>query len=130
MRENIINLNAQLEEAKKIEETLKSQLDDKKDSCHQLELEMVDHKRKIQKSDASPKFMYSSAILDKILENQRSPNDKSGLGYVAHLFRLGGNSMYIKMYIIVPWKNLRIFPLLQGNGPFVKRNVRFPAWEN
>ena len=49
---------------------------------------------------------------------------------VAHLFRLGGNSMYIKMYIIVPWKNLRIFPLLQGNGPFLKRNVRSPAWEN
>ena len=52
---------------------------------------------------------------------------------VAHLFPLGGNSMYMKMYIvvqIVPWKNLRIFSLLQGNCPFVKRNVRSPAWEN
>ena len=55
------------------------------------------------------------------------------LHLVAHLFRLGGNSMYMKMYIIVqivPWKNLRIFSLLQGNCPFVKRNVRSPAWDN
>ena len=52
---------------------------------------------------------------------------------VAHLFQLGGNFMYMKMYIIVqivPWKSLRIFSLLQGNCPFVKRNVHSPAWEN
>ena len=54
-------------------------------------------------------------------------------GSVTHLFRLGGNSMYMKMYKVVqvvPWKNLRIVSLLQGNCCFVKRNVRSPAWEN
>ena len=39
------------------------------------------------------------------------------LGFVAHLFRLGGNSMYIRMYIIVPWKNLRIFHFCRAIAP-------------
>ena len=39
---------------------------------------------------------------------------------VAHLFRLGGNFMYIKMYIIVqivPWKNLRVFHFCRAIAP-------------
>ena len=39
---------------------------------------------------------------------------------VAHLFRLGGNSMYIEMYIVVqvvPWKNLRIFHFCRAIAP-------------
>ena len=75
------------------------------------------------------KFVIAGFWSSHVLSDDRTHVPKSEPD-VAHLFRLGGNSMYIKMYIIVPWKNLRIFSLLQGNGPFVKRNVRSPAWEN
>jgi hypothetical protein len=78
------NLKTQLEEAKIIEELLKIQVNEKKESCHKLEVEVVDL---IRKENKSKRFMINSTILDEILDSQRSPNDKSSLGYkkeVAH----------------------------------------------
>ena len=49
---------------------------------------------------------------------------------VAHLFRLGGNSMYIRMYIVVqmvPWKNLRIFSASAGQLPLCKTKCPLPC---
>jgi hypothetical protein len=43
-----------------------------------LEAEVVDVRKKVEKSN---KFLNSSTILNGILDSQRSPNDKSGLGY-------------------------------------------------
>jgi hypothetical protein len=43
-----------------------------------LEDEVVDLRKKVEKSS---KFLNSSTILNDILDSQRSPNDKSGLGY-------------------------------------------------
>jgi hypothetical protein len=43
-----------------------------------LEDEVVDLRKKVEKSN---KFLNSSTILNEILDSQRSPNDKSGLGY-------------------------------------------------
>jgi hypothetical protein len=46
-----------------------------------LEEKVVDLRRKVEKSNTHIKFMNNSTILDEILDSQRSPNDKSGLGY-------------------------------------------------
>jgi hypothetical protein len=50
----------------------------KEESCHKLEAKVFDLRKKV---DNSNKFLNSSQILNEILESQRSPNDKSGLGY-------------------------------------------------
>jgi hypothetical protein len=43
-----------------------------------LEDEVVYLRKKVENSN---KFLNSSKILNEILDSQRSPNDKSGLGY-------------------------------------------------
>jgi hypothetical protein len=73
-----VNLKTQIEEAKRVEELLKNQVNEKEESCHKLEAEVVDLRKKVEKSN---KFLNSSTILNEILDSQRSPNDKSGLGY-------------------------------------------------
>jgi hypothetical protein len=76
--ETIVHLKIQIEEAKRIEELLKNQINEKEDSCCKLEAEIVDLRKKVENSN---KFLNSSLILDEILESQRSPYDKLGLGY-------------------------------------------------
>ena len=44
-------------------------------------MEVVGLWKKGEKTDAFVKFKDSSVVLDKILDCQRSPFDKSGLGY-------------------------------------------------
>jgi hypothetical protein len=51
------------------------------ESCHKMEAEVVNLRKKVEKSNTQIKFLNSSMILDEILDSQRSPNDKSGLGY-------------------------------------------------
>ena len=72
--ETIVHLKTQIEDAKRIEELLKIQINEKEDSCCKLEAEIVDLRKKVEKSN---KFLNSS----RILESQRSPYDKSDLGY-------------------------------------------------
>jgi hypothetical protein len=60
---------------------LKNQINEKEESCHNLEVEVVDLRKKIEKSNNHIKFMNNSTILDEILDSQISPHDKSGLGY-------------------------------------------------
>jgi hypothetical protein len=45
--------------------------------CHKMEVEVL----KVEKENTQRKFLNSSMTLDKILDSQRSPNDKSGIGY-------------------------------------------------
>jgi hypothetical protein len=73
-----IHFKTQIEEAKRVEELLKNHVNEKEESCHKLEAEVVDLRKKVEKSN---KFLNSSTILNEILDSQRSPNDKSGLGY-------------------------------------------------
>jgi hypothetical protein len=76
--ETIVHLKTQIEEAKRIEELLKNPINEKEESCCKLEDEIVDLRKKVENSN---KFLNISLILDEILESQRSPYDKSGLGY-------------------------------------------------
>jgi predicted nuclease with TOPRIM domain len=81
IRESNVNLKTQLEEAKRREEVVKNQLNEREESCHKLEAEVVHLRKKVEKSNTHVKFMNNSTILDDILDSQRSPNDKYGLGY-------------------------------------------------
>jgi chromosome segregation ATPase len=74
----IVHLKTQIEEAKRVEERLKNQINEKEESCNKLEAKVVDLRKKLENSN---KFLNSSQILNEILESQRSPNDKSGVGY-------------------------------------------------
>jgi hypothetical protein len=78
IHEIIVHLKTQIEEAKRVEELLRNQINEKEESCHKLEAKFVDIRKKVEKSN---KFLNSSQILNEILESQRSPNDKSCLGY-------------------------------------------------
>jgi hypothetical protein len=76
--EIIFHLKTKIEEAKRIEELLKNQINEKEESCCKLEAKIVDLRKKVEKSN---KLLNISLILDEILESQRSPYDKLGLGY-------------------------------------------------
>jgi hypothetical protein len=57
-----------------------------------LEVEVVDLRKKVEKSNTHIKFMNNSTILNEILDSQRSPNDKSGLGYNKEATHLDANT--------------------------------------
>lgn len=74
-------MKTQLEEAKITKEAFNGLLVEKEDSCRKMEMEVVGLKSKIEKSKAHVRFENNLALLDEILNNQRPPNDKSGLRY-------------------------------------------------
>jgi hypothetical protein len=53
----LFHLKTQIEEAKRVEELLKNQVNEKEESCHKLEVEVVDLRKKVEKSN---KFLNSS----------------------------------------------------------------------
>ena len=66
----IDSLISELEEAKRTEEELKDLLDEKEKSCQNLEIEMVDLKRKVEaNNNVHDMFKNSPIILDKILDS-------------------------------------------------------------
>jgi hypothetical protein len=77
----IVDLKTQLQEAKRIEEVLSKQLNDKEKNCEKLEVEIVLLRRKLEKGTNLSKLESSSKILDDILNSQRPSSNKAGLGY-------------------------------------------------
>ena len=75
------DLKTQLEEAKRIEENMKIQLEEKEETIQKLEMEVVGLRKKGEKNESFVKFKDNSVVLDKILDYQRSPLDKTGFGY-------------------------------------------------
>lgn len=82
---NCILLNVELEEAKKIEDILRQQLTVNKTICEKLEEEVVTFMKELEKFQALFHQNFSSIKaseeLNNILNKQRSPLIKSGLGY-------------------------------------------------
>ena len=70
-----------MEEAKRIEDVMKLQLEEKERENQRLEIEIVGLRRKIEKSKDHVKFNENSVILDEILKCQRLSSDKSCLGF-------------------------------------------------
>jgi hypothetical protein len=77
----ISDLKYQLLEAKRIEEVILNQLNDREQVCEKLEVGIELLKGELEKEKKGSKFENSSNILDKILSSQRSPNHKTHLGY-------------------------------------------------
>ena len=71
-------MERQLDKARRKEEDLKDQLEEKDKAYQKLEAEIVELKKNDDQSVASEKFKICSSILDEILESQRSPFDKTG----------------------------------------------------
>jgi hypothetical protein len=118
--ETIVHLKTQIEEAKRIEEILKNQINEKEESCCKLESEIVDLRKKVENSN---KFLNSSLILDEILEIQRSPYDKSGLGYKGEDTHVEENTS--KKHEVNPSKkedNVAKQPSTQGKENFKRTN--------
>jgi hypothetical protein len=83
--EDFALLKLELEEAKKIEDILKQQLSEKKARCEALEEEIVKTKKEMEKFKAlyhqNLSSIKASEELTFILNQQRNPNLKYGLGY-------------------------------------------------
>ena len=84
-KKEIIGLNTQLEEEKKIEDTLLQQMREKNLECERLEEEVVSLRKKLEKAQRdllmNTSRVKSSEKLDQILNAQRSPLIKVGIGY-------------------------------------------------
>jgi hypothetical protein len=83
--EDFALLKVELEEAKKIEDILKQQLSEKKARCEALEEEVVKTRKEMEKFKAlylqNLPSIKASEGLTTILNQQRNPNLKTGLGY-------------------------------------------------
>jgi hypothetical protein len=75
----------ELEEAKKIEDIMKQQLSEKKARCEALEEEVVKTRKEMEKFKAlyvqNLPSIKASEGLSTILNQQRNPKLKTGLGY-------------------------------------------------
>jgi hypothetical protein len=113
-----VHLKTQIEEAKRIEELLKNQVNEKEESCHKLEDKVVDLRKKVEKSN---KFLNISTILNEILDNQISPNDKSDLGYKkedTHVEASTSKKHEVSPSLSKDGNNVASQPSTQGNESF------------
>jgi hypothetical protein len=125
--ETIVHLKTQIEQAKRKEELLKTQINEKEESCCKLEDEIVDLRKKVENSN---KFLNSSRILDEILESQRSSCDKSGLGYKGEDTHAEVSTS--KKHEVNPSKkedNVAKQPSTQGKKKFQKNKARIYSWD-
>ena len=76
-----MNLKFQLEEARRIEEVVRIQLNKKEENCEELEYEIVSLRKKLKKKTIESKFENSTEIWDDIINCQRYPFIKTGIGY-------------------------------------------------
>jgi hypothetical protein len=83
--EDFALLKVELEDAKKIEDILKQQLSEKKARCEALEEEIVKTRKEMEKFKAlyhqNLSSIKASEGLTSILNQQRNPKLKAGLGY-------------------------------------------------
>lgn len=79
------NLSHSNEELRKIITNKKNQLKEKEELCEKLEVDVTYLRKELEQIatqlNTKLKFEKSTAILDEILNSQRSPFDKTGLGY-------------------------------------------------
>jgi hypothetical protein len=85
IEKTIIILKTHLEEEKRIEDVVRSQLKEKIENCENLEAKTVSLRKELGKKtdhlNISLKFGKSTKILDNILNFQRSPFIKTVCGY-------------------------------------------------
>ena len=89
LKSKITSLEAQSCESTKIMEEMKKKLAMKDEGCEKLKKEIVFLKKE---ADLLNKNLKISQTLDDILNHQRSPLDKSGLGYAGESSRKNENA--------------------------------------
>jgi hypothetical protein len=113
-----IHLKTQIEETKRVEELLKNKVNEKEESCHKLDAEVVDLRKKVDKSN---KFLNSSTILNEIFDSQISPNDKSCLGYnkeATHVEASTSKKLEVSPSLSKDGNNVASQPSTQGKENF------------
>ena len=94
--EEISRLKICLEEKDMIIDTLQFQLDEKEKSLEKLECEIVGLRKEIEKTKAlNLKFFKGSETLDEIINVQRSPLIKTGLGYNGETSQASTSKSYL-----------------------------------
>jgi chromosome segregation ATPase len=74
----IVKLKIKIEEARRTEEVLKSQLEEREKNIERMEEEIVSLRKDLQKKDVEQN---NTKILDDIINSQRPYHDRSRIGY-------------------------------------------------
>ena len=94
--EEISRLKTCLEEKNVIIDTLQIQLDEQEKYLEKLECEIVGLRKEIEKTKAlNLKFVKGSKTLDEIINVQRSPLIKTGLGYNGEASQASTSKSYL-----------------------------------
>ena len=94
--EEITKLKRGIEEKNMIIDTLQFQIDEKEKHFEKLEGEIVALRKEIEKTKAiNLKFVKGSETLDEIINVQRSPLNKTGLGYNGETSQASTSKSYL-----------------------------------
>ena len=91
-----------------------NQIKEKENICDKLEAEIVILRKYLEKSKTQIKFINGYKIMDNILSNQRSLDDKTGLGYKKSLKIVKGESSTNKHQQVNQWKGYKLCKCSQG----------------
>ena len=81
LEEQVQGLKIEVEEQKSIEEPLQKNLEESKQEREALEAKVVSLHKEVKKGKTIQNYANSSRALEEIINNQRSYNDRTGLGY-------------------------------------------------
>ena len=81
LEEQVQGLKFEVEEHKCIEESLQKKLEEINQEREALEAEVVSLRKEVKKGKTVQKYANSSRALEELINNQRSYNDRTGLGY-------------------------------------------------
>eukprot|EP00253_Pinus_taeda_P027805 PITA_27805 len=96
--DEITKLKRVIEEKNMIIDTLQIQIDEKEKHFEKLEGEIVALRKEIEKTKAiNLKFVKGSETLDEIINVQRSPLNKTGLGYTGETSQASTSKSYLEV---------------------------------
>ena len=81
LEEQVQGLKIEVEEHKCIEESLQKKLEESKQEREALDAEVVSLRKEVKKGKTIQNYANSSRALEELINNQRSYNNKTDLGY-------------------------------------------------
>ena len=81
LEEQVQGLKIEVEEHKCIEESLQKKLEESNQEREELEAEVVSLRKEVKKGKTIQNYANNSRALEQLINNQRSYNDKTGIGY-------------------------------------------------
>ena len=81
LEEQVQGLKIEVEEHKCIEESLQKKLEERNQEREELEAEVVSLHKEVKKGKTIQNYANSSRSLEELINNQRSYNEKTGIGY-------------------------------------------------